>query len=97
MRGGCSLVAPDAVRRDFARRIQIVASGEKSMARMIRHERNAPYEIPEGTELPIYICACGLSKNKPFCDGTHKKTRDEEQAATYIYDENGRVKIVNQY
>jgi CDGSH-type Zn-finger protein len=67
------------------------------MARMIRHEKNAPYEVPEGTELPIYICACGLSKNKPFCDGTHKKTRDEEQGHVYMYDANGRIKIENQY
>jgi CDGSH-type Zn-finger protein len=64
---------------------------------MVRHERNSPYEVPEGTELPIYICACGLSKNKPFCDGSHKKTRDEEAGAAYMYDENGRVKVVNQY
>jgi CDGSH-type Zn-finger protein len=64
---------------------------------MIRHEKNAPYEIPEGTELPVYICACGLSKNKPFCDGSHKKARDEESGATYVYDEAGRVKVVNQY
>jgi CDGSH-type Zn-finger protein len=67
------------------------------MARVIRHEKNSPYEIPEGTELPIYICACGLSKNKPFCDGAHKKTRDEGPTDTYAYDENGRVRIQNQY
>jgi len=23
----------------------------------------------------LYICRCGGSHNKPFCDGTHKKTR----------------------
>jgi CDGSH-type Zn-finger protein len=64
---------------------------------MIRHEKNSPYVIPEGTELPLYICACGLSKNKPFCDGTHKKTRDEEASQMYAYDENGRIKVITQY
>jgi CDGSH-type Zn-finger protein len=67
------------------------------MARLVRHDRNGPYEIPEGTELPAWICGCGLSKNKPFCDGSHKKTRDENAAELYSYDENGRVVVIKQY
>jgi CDGSH iron-sulfur domain-containing protein 3 len=67
------------------------------MARMVRHEKNAPYEVPEGTELPLYICACGLSKNKPFCDGSHKKTRDENPSDVYVYDDNSRVRVKTEY
>ncbi len=29
-----------------------------------------PFETKEG----IALCRCGHSENKPFCDGTHKKT-----------------------
>jgi len=32
---------------------------------------------------------CGLSKNQPFCDGSHKKTRDEEEGKIYEYDAEG--------
>jgi len=67
------------------------------MARLVKHDKNAPYEVPEGTELPLYICGCGLSKNKPFCDGSHKKTRDEAAGDLYLYDDKGRVKIATEY
>lgn len=67
------------------------------MARIVKHEKNAPYEIPAGTELPVYICACGLSNNKPFCDGSHKRTRDESPGEIYAYDDQGRVIVRNAY
>jgi len=64
------------------------------MARVVKHDAQAPYEIPEGTELPIYICGCGLSKNKPYCDGSHKRTRAEAAGEVYEYDENGAARLV---
>ncbi|MGC8572642.1 MAG: CDGSH iron-sulfur domain-containing protein [Caldisphaera sp.] len=68
------------------------------MARIVMHERDHPYAIKLDNGKEIHICGCGLSKNKPYCDGTHKKTQDEEPGKIYLYDEsNNRVKIVSFY
>jgi CDGSH-type Zn-finger protein len=52
----------------------------------IKALRNGPLEVSgaptlldgQGTayparEDPIYLCRCGQSANKPFCDGSHKR------------------------
>jgi len=31
----------------------------------------ATFNLPSGK--PVFLCRCGLSANKPFCDGTHAK------------------------
>jgi CDGSH-type Zn-finger protein len=41
-------------------------SGE---AKILDH---AGKEYAESAIDPIYLCRCGHSKNKPFCDGSHK-------------------------
>ena len=58
------------------------------MARLIRSDRDGPIRI-DPQDKPVFICGCGLTKNFPFCDGTHKTCRDEEPGKTYIYDEAG--------
>ena len=55
------------------------------MARMIRHEATGPIRI-DPQDKPIFICGCGLTKNVPFCDGSHKACNGEQPDKLYIYD-----------
>jgi CDGSH-type Zn-finger protein len=52
-----------------------------------------PFEVKPQTQ-SVWICMCGLSKNQPFCDGSHKTTRDEEDGKTYEYDSEGHRREV---
>ncbi|HLC46691.1 MAG TPA: CDGSH iron-sulfur domain-containing protein [Candidatus Nanoarchaeia archaeon] len=63
------------------------------MARIVVKEGNSPIEIKVGGE-SRWICMCGLSKNIPYCDGSHKKVADEQEGKVYKYlDDGSRVEV----
>jgi CDGSH-type Zn-finger protein len=59
------------------------------MAREVRHEAQGPDVLDEsdlGDDGKIYVCRCGLSEEKPLCDGSHNQTADEDDDTVYRYD-----------
>jgi CDGSH-type Zn-finger protein len=62
------------------------------MARIVKIEEKAPQEVKVGEESK-WICMCGLSDNKPFCDGKHKQAQDEEEGKVYKYVEGKREEV----
>ena len=60
--------------------IRVLKSGpyEVSGAKLFDHQGK---EYQEAQFPPIYLCRCGQSKNKPFCDGSHTDTAFKAEEA----------------
>src|SRR5262249_34781272 len=63
---------------------KIKPTGRICMSRIVKRSRSEPYEVTVGGETQ-YICACGLSRNLPYCDGSHEMTKDEPAGKLYWY------------
>ena len=56
------------------------------MARLIKHTAVGPVEVP-ASEKSTWVCMCGLSKDYPRCDGSHKLAKQQEaEGKVYCYD-----------
>ena len=55
------------------------------MARLVVKTAHGPHEL-KPQKHSAFICMCGLSKNQPFCDSSHKRTLDEKDDTVYMYD-----------
>ncbi len=56
--------------------------------RKVLKSANKPMEIPP-QEKSVWICMCGLTRNAPYCDGSHKAISGEEDGRIYEYDADG--------
>ncbi|WP_135822358.1 CDGSH iron-sulfur domain-containing protein [Halostella litorea] len=66
------------------------------MGRLVEHDATGPLKLDESDIDPekgdIAVCLCGLSDEYPFCDGSHRGTRDEDADACYRYVDDGTAR-----
>jgi CDGSH-type Zn-finger protein len=59
------------------------------VSREVTHTADGPYRLTaddiDETYGDVAVCLCGLSDDRPFCDGSHRQVEDEAEGVRYRY------------
>src|SRR5437879_6423470 len=84
-----AIPAPTPHRGSFDKAAALRGKEGNPMARLVKRTLQEPSRyVIEGKE--VWLCKCGLSKNQPYCDSSHKLTKGEEPGKLYWYDDAGK-------